>query len=350
MSKLLLDDFKPWLQKAISESGGVSACAIPLDHPDFRQAVTDNAIEYQQWLNQGFAGDMHYLERFADKKATPWDLFPEMKSIITFTFSNDWGSPEAQHPFPTPRPDKLVGYISAYAKEQDYHRTGHQIMLKLQEKLNVLLGRELNVEYAVDTKPIFERLFASFGGLGIKAPNDLIRTPERDVRVFIGTLFIDDELPLVQHQAKMRFPCEFCRNCEEKCPTGAITPGQPFNSLKCSSYLSIEKKGPLNKQQRIDLEDWLFGCDWCTVVCPPKDKIDTRIPIELDWLLKSSGGEVKRLLKGTSIEYAGVPQLRRNAIAILQEKYPDHPEAKELIEWTAENSKAKVIQDQINNL
>ena len=94
------------------------------------------------------------------------------------------------------------------------------------------------------------------------------------------------------------------------------------------------------------MEDWLFGCDWCTVVCPPKDKVDTRIPVDLEWLLKSSAGEIKRTIKNSAIEYAGVTKLRRNAVAILKES--QHPKAPELLKWAAENINSPLIQEQIS--
>ena len=182
--------------------------------------------------------------------------------------------------------------------------------------------------------------------MGIRGPNDLLRTPQENVRVFIGSLFCNIKLPEVILDPKMPYPCKFCNNCVERCPTGAITPDEPFDSLKCISYLTIEKKGTLNKAEREMMEDWLFGCDWCTVVCPPKDKIDTRIPIDLEWLLKSSAGQIRRILKGTAIEYAGVTKLRRNAVAILKEK--EDPQSQELLNWAKENLQSQLVLDQIN--
>ena len=339
-----MKDFNETLQNIISECGASSACCISLDNTDLKASLEDNKLKSQNWFDSGYAGDMNYLERMLDDKCNPQQAFPGAKSAIVITFKNNWGNPEAEHPFPPVEEDDLVGYISAYAKEQDYHRTGHQILLAIHEKLQEAFG-EFEATPAVDTKPVFERLLAVFGGLGIRGPNDLLRTPEENVRVFIGTLICNFEFPEVIHNAKMPFPCKFCNNCVEKCPTGALTPGEPFNSLECISYLTIEKKGVLNKAERLMMEDWLFGCDWCTVVCPPKDKIDTRIPISLDWRLKSSAGQLRRLLKGTAIEYAGVTKLRRNAVAILKET--KHPKATELLEWAKNNLHSPLIQEQI---
>ncbi len=340
-----MKNFKSWLTKEIVECGGFSAACLNLNSPELIKALKKNGAQSEQWINDGFAGDMSYLERMLDDKIYPQNAFPGAQSAIIITYKNKWGTSEAQHPFPVPQKGKILGYLSAYAKEPDYHRTGHKILQKLHEKLKEKWG-EFEAVPAIDTKPVFERLLATEAGLGIRGPNDLLRIPGENVRVFIGSLFCNIELPEVIHSTKMPFPCEYCNNCVENCPTGALIKEQPFDSLKCISYLTIEKKGTLAPQEREMMEDWLFGCDWCTVVCPPKDKIDTRIPVDLEWLLKSSAGEIKRIIKGTAIEYAGVTKLRRNAVAILKQK--KNKEAEELLEWASVNLKSPLVLDQIH--
>ena len=340
-----MKDFKSWLDNAVKEVGGLNACCLSLSNSTLQETLKQNGYAAKNWINSGYAGDMNYLERMLDEKIEPNKAFPDAKSVIVITYDNEWGKDTASHPFPDPGDSELIGYISAYAKEQDYHRTGHEILLKLHDKLQSEMGG-FNAVPCVDTKPVFERLLAVFGGLGIRGPNDLLRTPKENVRVFIGSLFCDIELDEVIQDNVMPFPCKHCNNCVENCPTGALTPGKPFDSPKCISYLTIEKKGLLNKEERVMMEDWLFGCDWCTVVCPPKDKKDTRIPIDLEWLLKSSAGELRRVMKGAACEYAGVTKLRRNAVAILQGK--NTPKANELLDWAKKNLNSPLVLEQIN--
>ena len=57
--------------------------------------------------------------------------------------------------------------------------------------------------------------------------------------------------------------------------------------------------------------DWIFGCDLCSNVCPPKEKIDSRIPVDLEWLFKSSSGSIKNLIQNNATSYVGVTQLRK---------------------------------------
>ncbi|VGO21206.1 epoxyqueuosine reductase [Pontiella sulfatireligans] len=336
------DQFGAWLSKAAQGAGAHSAACIRMDNPLLKQRVEENNALVAGWLKDGLHGDMDYLERMFPEKSAPWKTFPFAKSVIVLAFTNRWGDPEATHPFPAPDKDALLGYISAYAKETDYHINGQAMLAELKS----LLGEGVQVEAAVDTKAVYERLFASVGGLGIVGGNDLLRVPGRtNVRVFIGCLFVDTELPEVILEPKMPFACDDCLACVKKCPTGAIQFGEPIDARKCISYLTIEKRGVLNREEGSMIDDWLFGCDWCSVVCPPRDKVDTRIPVDLEWLLKTPAGELRRLIKGNAASYAGVTQLRKNAVVVLSKS--KSPRARELLQWVEKNTGSKLIRDQL---
>lgn len=336
------EPFETWLADTSQRIGAHSAACIRMDNPDLRRRITANNVLVREWIGAGLHGEMDYLERMAPEKADPWSTFPFAKSVIVVAFNNQWGDPAATHPFPEPKPDALLGYISAYAKEIDYHAKGQSMLAELKKRL----GEDLQSEAAVDTKAVYERLFATVGGLGIRGGNDLLRVPDRtNVRVFIGCLFVDAELPEVIHEPKMPYSCDDCRACIKKCPTGALQFGQPINAPICISYLTIEKRGVLNRKEGDMIEDWLFGCDWCTVVCPPRDKVDTRIPIDLEWLLKTPAAEIRRLIKGNAVSYAGVTQLRKNAAVILKKNRSSR--ARELLQWVGKNSGSELICSQL---
>jgi epoxyqueuosine reductase len=338
-----IENFSPWLQQTAQKIGAHSAACIRMDNPVLQQRITENNERVEQWLAAELHGEMDYLERMFSEKSDPWSTFPSAKSVLVLTFTNDWGDPSATHPFPEPSADALLGYISAYAKELDYHHNGQAMLAELKG----LLGEGVHAEAAVDTKAVYERLFATVGGLGIIGGNDLLRVPDRtNVRVFIGCLFVDVELPEVIHEVKMPFACDDCLACIKNCPTDAIAFGEPIDARKCISYLTIEKRSLLNQREGGMIEDWLFGCDWCSVVCPPRDKVDTRIPVDLEWLLKTSAGQLRKTLKGNASSYAGVTQLRKNAVVIL--KKMGTPRANELVEWVRKNSGSDLILDQID--
>ncbi len=336
-------NFSQWLQENAQAIGAHSAACIRMDNPELKRGINENNARVSAWLQAGRQGEMHYLERMFTPKSDPWQTFPFAKSVIVLTFTNRWGDPAATHPFPTPGQDALLGYISAYAKEVDYHTHGQAMLAQLKD----LLGPGVEAEAAVDTKAVYERLFARVGGLGVIGGNDLLRVPDRtNVRVFIGCLFVAAELPEVIHEVSMPFTCDDCLACVKRCPTGAIQFGEPIDARKCISYLTIEKRSVLSRQEGQMIEDWLFGCDWCSVVCPPRDKVDTRIPVDLTWLLKTPAAQLQRMIKDNATCYAGVRQLRKNAVVLLK-KNPQ-PRALALLEWVRQNTGSDLIRRQMD--
>jgi epoxyqueuosine reductase len=338
-----LDNFNGWLAEAAQQVGAHSAACIRMDNPVLRRCVEENNIRVADWLKTGMHGEMDYLERMFLEKSKPWETFPFARSVIVLAFTNRWGDPEATHPFPSPGNDALLGYISSYARERDYHSVGWAMLAELK----AMLGEGIQSVETVDTKAVYERLFATVGGLGVVGGNDLLRVPDRtNVRVFIGCLFVDAELPEVIHEPKMPFACDACRACVKNCPTGAIEFGQPIDARKCISYLTIEKRSVLTREEGEMIGDWLFGCDACTVVCPPRDKVDTRIPIDLEWLLKTPAAQIRRTIKDNAVAYGGVKQLRKNAVVIL--KKMKTPRADELLVWFRKKSGSHLIREQID--
>ncbi|MBN2686163.1 MAG: epoxyqueuosine reductase [Pontiellaceae bacterium] len=336
------EQFAEWLAETARSLGAHSVACLRMDNPLLREQIEANNARTAQWLKSGQQGEMDYLERMYPAKANPWEHFAFAKSVIVVTFTNQWGDPSATHPFPEPAQDALLGYISAYAKEIDYHARGQTILHGLHEKL----GPDVQAEAAVDTKAVYERLFAIVGGLGVYGGNNLLRVPDKqNVRVFIGCLFVDRELPEVIHAPQMPFACETCRACVKNCPTGAITYGLPMDARKCISYLTIEKRNVLTPEEGALIGDWLFGCDGCTTVCPPRDAKNGRIPVDLEWLFKIPAAELRRLIKGTAVSYAGVSQLRKNGVVVL--KNMGSPRADELLEWIRKNAGSERVQQQL---
>ncbi|MCK4563832.1 MAG: epoxyqueuosine reductase [Verrucomicrobia bacterium] len=337
-----MENFSQGLQEAVRRIGAHSAACVRMDNPVLRQRIEENNALVADWLKAGQHGEMDYLERMFPEKSNPWKTFPSAKSVIVLAFTNRWGDPAATHPFPAPGKDALLGYVSAYAKEADYHQNGHALLAELKE----VLGEGINAEAVVDTKAVYERVFATVGGLGIVGGNDLLRVPGRtNVRVFIGCLFVDAELPEVILEPRMPFACDDCLACIKRCPTNAIEFGQPIDARKCINYLTIEKHGALSREEGAMIGDWLFGCDECTVVCPPRDTIDTRIPVDLEWLLKTPAAQLRKLIKGNAVSYAGVTQLRKNAVVVLKKK--ESPLAADLLAWTLKNTGSDLIRQQI---
>ena len=337
------EDFHAWLEDAAREIGAHSIASIRMDNPELKRQIKENNQLVRDWLRGGYHGEMDYLDRMQADKEDPWSTFPFAKSVLVVCFTNRWGDPGATHPFPAPEAGALVGYISAYAKETDYHRVGHTML----KQLAIRLGPDVQFEASVDTKAVYDRLLATVGGLGVIGSNTLLRLPDRtNVRTFIGSLFVDQLLPEVIRSPHMPFACQDCNRCVHNCPTGAIQIGQPMDARKCISYLTIEKRTPLTRAEAELTQDWLFGCDWCSISCPPQDHLDQRIPIDLEWLLKTSAGTLRKQMADNATAYAGITQLRKNAVVLL--KKMNSPRAKALLEWVRKNTGSDVIRQQLD--
>jgi epoxyqueuosine reductase len=326
-------EFGLWLRRAALECGALEVCCLDLEEPELRQALAGHAAGVERWLDAGLGAEMDYLRRHLPAKAAPWEHFPGARSALVISFLNGWGrAAGGRNPFPAPQPGEPIGLVSAYARGPDYHHTGDIILKGLAARLQAARG-EGQFWPCVDSRPVFERFLALRGGLGVLGPNDLVRTREHDVRAFLGVLFTSLPLPERILEAKPRFPCLHCQDCLPACPTGALKPGQPFDSRLCISYLTIEKKGALDPAEQSLIGDWIFGCDHCSEACPPTEPEGGAIRVGLRWLLTCSSGELKRAIAGTALERCGPTRLRRNAVAVLANQ--NSPEALALLDEVA---------------
>lgn len=334
-------DFPLRLKNMAAAAGALDVACLSMDNPRLRQGVAANNRLVSDWLADGGNAGMEYLERMAVDKADPWSTFPFARSVIVLTFTNRWGEEAAGHPFPEPAAGAPLGYISAYARENDYHHNGRTILAQLQDQL----GDVGETTALVDTGAVYERLLARLGGLGEIGSNTLLCTAVCGTRVFIACLFVEKQLPELIHEARLPFSCDDCRACLNNCPTGAIGPDRPIDAGRCIGYLTIEKRSPLTGAEAASINDWIFGCDCCTSICPPAVISDRRIPVDLDWLLRSSSAEIKRTIRGNAVAYAGITQLRKNAIVVLGNIHS--AKAEELIAWVKQNSGSALVREQI---
>jgi epoxyqueuosine reductase len=87
--------------------------------------------------------------------------------------------------------------------------------------------------------------------------------------VLLGELLLDVELPA---DAPVRTHCGSCSRCLPSCPTGALIAPGVLNNDRCISYLTIELRGPIPRDMRPLIGDWVFGCDICQEACPVNHK------------------------------------------------------------------------------
>jgi epoxyqueuosine reductase len=114
-----------------------------------------------------------------------------------------------------------------------------------------------------------DRAAAERAGVGWFGKNTNILTTSHGSWVFLGQVITDLELEPDRPLAKT---CGNCVRCIPACPTGAIVAPYVIDNRRCISFLTIELRGPIPRELRPLMGDWVFGCDICQEVCPVNRK------------------------------------------------------------------------------
>ncbi|MEZ4955572.1 MAG: tRNA epoxyqueuosine(34) reductase QueG [Saprospiraceae bacterium] len=219
-----------------------------------RQLDTE-ARRLEQWLNQGYHGEMQYMENHFEKRIDPTKLVPGAKSVIVLMHNY----------FPKEKQNKEAPKIARYAYGEDYHFVLKRKLKDLIYFIEENIG-EVNGRCFVDSAPVLERDWAKYAGVGWTGKNTLLINPKAGSYFFLAELIIDLELAA---DSPMKDYCGTCTRCIDACPTEAISPqGYLMDGSKCISYLTIELKNAIPEKFKGKMENWLFGCDICQEVCP----------------------------------------------------------------------------------
>ncbi len=215
------------------------------------------------WLSQGFHGEMHYLETRRDIYQHPAGVLPKVRSIMMLGMSYHTDSVS----LPT-EPGK--GRIARYAWGQvDYHDLIHK-KLKALCKFARSTDEDISIRGVVDTAPLLEREFAQLSGMGWHAKNTMLINRELGSWFLIAAVLTDADL---EPDAPMETDhCGTCTACIEACPTDAFVEPGTLDATKCISYLTIEHRSPIPVELRSQMGDWILGCDVCQDVCPWNNK------------------------------------------------------------------------------
>lgn len=279
-----------------------------------RATPADGFNRLRMWLERGYAGEMAYMQRYADARRDPASVLPEVRSIVMLGMTY---SPEASQ--------SALGKIARYAVGEDYHHVLrgrlNGLLDWLQKEAGGCRGRGV-----VDTAPLLERDFARRAGLGWFGKNTMLLNKRQGSYFFLGALLLDLDLePDTPHESQH---CGTCTACLDACPTQAFVEPGMLDARRCISYLTIELRGSVQRELRPLVGDWLFGCDVCQEVCPwngkapataeaaflPRPEILALDPIEL---LGITEEEFRRRFRGTALLRSKRNGLRRNAAIVL---------------------------------
>jgi epoxyqueuosine reductase len=212
----------------------------------------ETAKAYDAWLASGYAGDMAYLERGAEKRRDSRLPFPSAKSAIVVGL--DYGGRQPSGP------------VARYARGDDYHDVMTTRLTELHRWLELELGQPVAAKPYVDTGPLLERDLARRAGLGWFGKNTNLVNPQLGSFFFIGSLLVDLELePDTPFEADR---CGRCTRCLDACPTDAFVEARVLDATRCISYLTIEAKGDIPENLREAIGSNIYGCDICQEVCP----------------------------------------------------------------------------------
>lgn len=205
-----------------------------------------------EWLRRGFAGDMEYLHRGAEKRRDTRSPFAGATSAIVVGL--DYGG------------DEPAGPVARYARGDDYHDVIVRKLDSLREWIGNATGRHVAGKSYVDTGPILERDLARRAGLGWFGKNTNLLNPQLGSFFFIGALLVDLDLEVDAPFDADR--CGTCTRCIDACPTGALVEPRVLDATRCISYLTIENKGSIPEEFRRAMGPLIYGCDICQEVCP----------------------------------------------------------------------------------
>ncbi|MCE2393459.1 tRNA epoxyqueuosine(34) reductase QueG [Candidatus Poribacteria bacterium] len=220
---------------------------------------------YEQWLKDGHAGEMDYLEKHLSLKRDPRQILPEAQSIVALAINYYTLDPPKSL-----AEDSSRGQISRYAWGTDYHRLIRLKLDRLATFIQKAAEEKVKTRVYVDTAPVLEREYAERAGIGWIAKNTNVIHWRAGSWFFLGGILVsiklDTDVPL------LRGSCGTCTRCIEACPTDAILAPNILDSRLCISYLTIELKGSIPHKLRPQMDNLIFGCDICQEVCPWNSK------------------------------------------------------------------------------
>ncbi|MFH2130187.1 MAG: tRNA epoxyqueuosine(34) reductase QueG [bacterium] len=269
----------------------------------------------QSWLDNGYHGDMSWMKRNASIRSDPCSILDDGKSIISIAF-----------PYFTSPPDQWKDrhLISNFAWGEDYHEVIKKrlknAIQQITQEIPGFKGRAFT-----DSAPLPEKMIAAACGIGWIGKNSLLLSPEWGSYIFLAEIVCNLDL---DSTPPLKDRCGRCDLCVNACPNGAILGGRMINATKCASFLTIEKRGEFNLEEKISIHDHLFGCDSCQLVCPWNSKLealaDTPFACDPKWLnltveelVNLSPEQFANLTKQSPLKRIKLAGLQRNAHAII---------------------------------
>ena len=283
-----------------------------------RLGPMETANAFDDWIAEGYAGEMAYLERGAAKRRD--STFPVPGAVSALVIGVNYGGTQ---------PD---GPIARYARGDDYHDVLVPMLRGVQDWASSELGVAVPGKAYTDTGPILERDLARRAGLGWMGKNTMLISPKHGSFFFLGVLLLGLEVEVDEPFTSDH--CGTCTRCLEACPTEAFVAPRVMDARRCVSYLTIELKGEIPEELRGMMGGMVYGCDICQEVCPWNVKFSQELAEGSPFaarefvagkdarsfareLLAMSQEEFSAAFKNSPMKRAKLRGLQRNATVVL---------------------------------
>jgi epoxyqueuosine reductase len=297
--------------KAKARGLGFDACGIApaANHPEL--------TFYREWLDRGYAGEMAYLHRSADRRADVRNVVPSARTVIsTATVYN------TDRPYSTECADPQRAQIARYAWGDDYH-----------DVIGARLDALLAWMRASSPEPFEARAYVD-AGPRLRAARRRGVDRQEHLRHQPGARIVD--LPRRNHlqpaarcrravAGPVRHLHALPRRLSDRC--AGCAGRARFHALHFVS-LTIELRGDIPPEHRAAVGSHVYGCDICQEVCPwngaaPRSTDPSWQPrsawdrVDLLTLARRSDDELTEGVHGSAMRRTKVQGLRRNIAVAL---------------------------------
>ena len=294
-------------QEGFAQSGVMSAD----DMPDIAARLTD-------FIADECHGDMDWLARNLDRRASPKGLWPEANSVIVvgMNYGPDFDPRTLQQA-------NDHGAISCYAQNRDYHDVIKKRIRRIARWLAETSGADVKI--FVDTAPVPEKALAQVAGIGWQGKHTNLVSRQTGSWLLLGCIYTELKLPPTKAETDH---CGGCHRCLDACPTNAFPAPYKLDARKCISYLTIEHKGPIPNDLRPAMGNRIYGCDDCLAVCPwnkfarasSEAAFHPREELKLPLLIELAGFDdagFRQYFSGSPIKRIGRDRFTRNILIAL---------------------------------
>ena len=200
---------------------------------------------HERWA-QGLLDGMDWItDEWLERATDPRTFLAGARSVVLVGLP--YGAPAATDR--SAETGASRGRVARYAQGRDYHRVFEKKLRRMARVIREELGG--SARPTVDYGPLLERPLAAAAGMGWLGKSTMLLVPGFGPWVMLGAIATDIEL--VPDEA-LKKTCGSCTRCIVACPTNAISAeGNVLDSRLCISYHTIENRGPIPRELRVEV-------------------------------------------------------------------------------------------------